>query len=109
MKTGNRYNPGDVILVQVQFTDSFEVKTRPAVVLFEEFENVIVTGVTSNPAMRGIKLTKKDGAVRDSVIKLNYIFTVSRSMIKKKLFTLSKDKKNELYEELIKRLIQLKI
>jgi len=35
-------NSGDAILTQVQFTDTFEIKTRPAVVLFEEFDNVIV-------------------------------------------------------------------
>ena len=68
---------GDVILAEIQFTDTFEVKTRPAVVLFEEFGNVVVAGVTSNLEMKGILLTKKDGALKDSVIKLNYIFTIS--------------------------------
>jgi hypothetical protein len=29
--------PGDVILASVQFTDTADVKIRPAVVLFEEF------------------------------------------------------------------------
>lgn len=31
---------GDVVLAQVQFTDTFEVKKRPALVLFEEFDNI---------------------------------------------------------------------
>ena len=61
---------GDVILAKVQFTDTFEVKIRPAVVLFEEFDNVVVAGITSNLKMEGIPLTKKEGAVKDSVIKL---------------------------------------
>lgn len=46
--------------------------------------------------MRGVKLTKRDGAARDSVIKANCIFTISEAMIKKKLFTLSKPKKNRI-------------
>ena len=46
--------PGDVILATVQFTDTDEVKVRPAVVLFEELGNVVVAGVTSNPRMKGI-------------------------------------------------------
>ena len=64
---------GDVVLAQVQFTDTFETKVRPVLVLFEEFNNVVLAGITSNLEMKGIFLTKKEGAIKDSVIKLNYI------------------------------------
>ena len=101
-------NPGDVVLAQVQFTDTFEVKTRPAVVLFEEFGNVVVVGITSNTAMKGIKLAKKDGAGKDSGIKTNYIFTLAEAAVKKKLFGLSRQKRIELYEELENKLSSLK-
>src|SRR3989344_1703185 len=101
-------SPGDVVLVQVQFTDTFEVKVRPAVVLFEEFGNIVIAGITSNTSMKGVPLTRKDGAIKDSVIKTNYIFTVSESMVKKKLFSLSKEKKNDLYNDLSKKLGGLK-
>jgi mRNA interferase MazF len=94
------FNSGDVILAQVQFTDTFEIKTRPAVVLFEDMGNVVIAGITSNAKMKGIVLTKKDGAIKNSVIKTNYIFTVSEAAIKKKLFELSKNKKSELYKDL---------
>lgn len=99
---------GDVVLAQVQFTDTFEIKSRPAVVLFEEFGNVIIAGITSNLAMKGVILSKKDGAIKDSVIKTNYIFTISEAAIKKKLFTLNKTKKMELYKELVIRLSGLR-
>ena len=95
---------GEVVLAQVQFTDTFEIKTRPAVVLFEEMGNVVVAGITSNPNMSGIPLTKKEGAVKDSVIKLNYIFTISEKMIKKELFELSKAKKRMIFDELGKKM-----
>ncbi|VVB80955.1 Uncharacterised protein [uncultured archaeon] len=95
---------GDVILAQVQFTDTFEIKTRPAIVLFEELGNIVVAGVTSNTEMKGIPLTKKEGAIKDSVIKINYIFTISHGMVQKQLFTLTTEKKNLLLEELNKRL-----
>ena len=39
---------GDIILVEVPFTDKLEVKLRPASVLFEEKKNVIIAGITSN-------------------------------------------------------------
>jgi len=98
------FNPGEVVLAEIQFTDTFEVKNRPALVLFEEYDNVVVAGITSNLKMEGIKLTKKDGAIKEGVIKLNYIFTISRMMIKKTLFSLSKEKKKIIYEELINKL-----
>jgi mRNA interferase MazF len=100
--------PGDVVLAKIQFVDSFEAKMRPAVVLFEEFGNVVVAGVTSNLEMEGIRLSKKEGAVQDSVIKLNYIFTISKTMVSKVLFHLSEEKKDVVFTELTKRLSGLK-
>ena len=101
-------SPGDVVLTQVQFTDTFEVKARPAVVLFEDMGNVVIAGITSNTKMKGIALSKKDGAIKESVIKTNYIFTVSEAAIKRKLFELSKIKKIELYSDLERKIAALK-
>ena len=98
---------GDVILAQVQFTDTFEVKKRPALVLFEEYDNVVVAGITSNIKMKGIPLLKEEGAVKDSVIKLNYIFTISTAMVSKILFRLNAKKKTIVFNELQKRFSEL--
>jgi mRNA interferase MazF len=98
---------GDVVLAQVQFTDTFEIKKRPALVLFEEFDNIIVAGITSNTKMKGIPLSKEDGIIKDSVIKLNYIFTISTAMISKILFHLNTKKKQMVFNELQKRLSEL--
>jgi len=99
---------GDVVLASVQFTDTAEVKTRPALVLFEELGNVVIAGVTSNLKMKGIPLSKSEGAIKDSIIKLNYIFTISNEMVSKVLFHLGKEKKQLIFEELCKRLDGLK-
>ena len=96
--------PGEVVLAEIQYTDTFQIKKRPAVVLFEEYNNVVVAGITSNQKMEGIPLTKKEGAIKESVIKTNYIFTISNMMIKKRLFSLSKDKKKILYKALDSKL-----
>ena len=98
---------GDAIIAQIQYTDTYDIKRRPALVLFEEFDNVVVAGITSNLEMKGIPLTKKEGAVKDSVIKLNYIFTISKAMISKTLFHLNKEKKCIVFNELTKRLNEL--
>lgn len=107
MKSGKIFRSGDVILSIVQFTDSNEVKMRPAVILFEEFDNIVVAGITSNINMVGIPLSKKEGAIKDSIIKLNYIFTISSTMISKTLFSLTPEKKGLLYNELVKRFSSL--
>lgn len=95
---------GDIVLTKTQFVDTFEIKTRPALVLFEEYDNIVVAGITSSKKMQGVPLLKKEGAVKDSVIKLNYIFTISRSAISKVLFHLNPEKKKMVFNELTKRL-----
>ena len=98
------YKFGDIILAEVQFTDTFEIKIRPALVLFEEQGNIVVVGITSNLNMQGIHLKRDEGAIKDSIIKLNYIFTISEKMVKKYLFSLKEEKKRLVKEELIKRI-----
>ena len=95
---------GDVILTQVQFTDTFEVKKRPALVLFQEFGNIVVAGITSNLKMQGIPLLQSEGAIKDSIIKTNYIFTISENMVHKKFFTITSEKKKLVFDELVAKL-----
>ena len=108
MRHGNVLKSGDVVLADIQFTDTFEIKKRPALVLFEEFGNVVVAGITSNTGMRGVSVTKKEGAIKDSIIKLNYIFTISHAMIEKTLFSLSTGKKKEVFDVLVGKLDALR-
>ncbi len=100
--------PGDVVVVSVQFTDSDDVKTRPAVVLFEEHGNVVIAGITSNLKMKGIPLPRSEGILKDSVIKLNYILTISDEMVSRVVVHLSKEKKVLIFDELTRRLGGLK-
>jgi mRNA interferase MazF len=104
MRFGKMLRSGDIILAKVQYTDTFEVKTRPSLVLFEEYGNVVVAGITSSEKMQGIPLLKKEGAVKDSIIKLNYIFTISENAISRVLFHLNPEKKKIVFNELKKRL-----
>ena len=104
MKLGKMLRSGDVVLAKVQYTDTFEIKVRPALVLFEEYDNVVVVGITSGKKMQGIPLLKKEGAIKDSIIKLNYIFTISENSVLKVLFHLNPEKKKIVFNELTKKL-----
>jgi mRNA interferase MazF len=103
MRPGRMPKFGDVILAEMQFADTFEIKKRPALVLFEEYGNIVVAGITSNLEIKGIPLTKSEGAIKDSVIKLNYIFTVIEKMILKHLFSISAEKKKIIISEFMKK------
>jgi mRNA interferase MazF len=98
------YNSGSVVIAQVQFTDTFEIKKRPVLILYKEYGNIIVAGITSNINMKGILLSKKDGIIKDSIIKTNYIFTISEKMIYKFLFNLNLNKRKQVYNEIISKL-----
>jgi mRNA interferase MazF len=108
MRNGNMPKAGDIVLAKVQFTDTYEIKTRPALVLFEDCKNYVIAGITSNTEMKGIPLSKKEGAIKESVIKLNYIFTITEEMISKVLFSLSTEKKQAVYEGLHAKLQALR-
>ena len=103
-KFGKKYKFGDIVLALIQFVDSGEIKTRPALVLFEEYGNIVLAGITSNPNMSGIPITKEEGMYIYSVIKLNYIMTVDKTAIKKYLFKISENKKKLVKEEIITRI-----
>ena len=98
------FNPGEVVVASVKLPGSDVSTTRAVVVLFEDFGNVVVAGITSNPYFRGIPLTKREGALRDSIIKLNNVFTVDSDTLSRPLFRLSKEKKKLLFENLVKLL-----
>ncbi|MFH0862748.1 MAG: type II toxin-antitoxin system PemK/MazF family toxin [Candidatus Altiarchaeota archaeon] len=107
MTSGTQYRAGDIVLAKIQFADTFEVKTRPAAVLFEEYGNIVVAGVTGNVSMDGIRLSADDGMAKDSVIKTNYIFTISEKMIERRIVRLKPEKRRELHEALLKSISPL--
>lgn len=104
MRLGRMHKFGEVILAQVQYTDTFEVKKRPALVLFEDQGNIVVLGITSNLKMKGVILSKNEGAIKDSIIKINYIFTISERMVEKVLFLISSEKREIVKKELINKI-----
>lgn len=99
---------GDVIITRMQFTDNEGSKVRPALVLFEELGNIIIAGITTNMQMKGVHISIKEGAAQDSIIKLNYIFTITNEAVLKTVFRLSPGKKQQVFDELSKRLNELK-
>ncbi len=99
---------GDIVITRVQFTDREGSKIRPALVLFEEAGNIVIAGITTNLQMKGIPIFRNEGAAQDSIIKLNYIFTITDVAVIKTVFQLNREKKRLVFEEFIKKLGMLK-
>jgi len=96
---------GQVVLIDFPFIDNSSSKVRPAFVWYSDF---VVIGITSNLKMSGILLTKKDGLYKDSILKLNYIFTLPKDSIIQEICYLSQEKRKEIYlrlETLIKDIL----
>lgn len=77
-------------------------------VLYEEHNNVVVAGITSNTKMGGIPLSIEEGVVKESVIRNNYIFTVSSALILRVIFHLTATKRNMVYDAIVERLGSLR-
>ncbi|MEM3154880.1 MAG: type II toxin-antitoxin system PemK/MazF family toxin [Candidatus Woesearchaeota archaeon] len=101
MTSGTPFRQGDVVLVPVPFTDLKEAKQRPALVISNDahnskVEDVVVCGITSNikDEEYSIILEQKDMAEGDihflSRIKADKLFTLQKTIIKRKLGKVNK-------------------
>ncbi|MHA1371561.1 MAG: type II toxin-antitoxin system PemK/MazF family toxin [Promethearchaeota archaeon] len=109
MNSGTLFKPGDIILVKVLFVDNIEKnKKRPALILYMDASNVVISPITSNMKRikHGIKLSTSDGIMKDSIILLDRLSTISKKNIEKKLLSLNYEKKTGVFYCLMKYLCQ---
>ncbi|HHT9126233.1 MAG TPA: type II toxin-antitoxin system PemK/MazF family toxin [Candidatus Brocadiia bacterium] len=89
------YRSGDIILINFPFTNLIGSKVRPALVIVEKKEDIIVIGVFSKvPGViedswflleEDIKGFNQTGLKKRSVIKTEKIAVIHNSIVKKKL------------------------
>jgi mRNA interferase MazF len=87
---------GDVVLIKFPFTDLSGSKLRPALVLFESGDDVVVSFITSVLAERftgDVSLVKSEqnGLKKDSVLRLAKLATLSKSLIAGRIGNFSKE------------------
>jgi len=96
MMSGTRFEQRDIVLVPFPFTDLSSIKQRPVLVLSnnrynQKTEDIVTCGITSNLKDReySVLITKKDleaGSLPvKSRIKIDKIFTLKQSLIRRKL------------------------
>jgi len=105
---------GKIVLVPFPFTDLTAAKLRPALVIYEGEEDVVVAFVSSKmPSVLSevdVLLTKRDagfdksGLKVDSLIKLDKIATVLKDLIVGELGELDEESRQEVKRKLTKML-----
>lgn len=116
MKSGmmfKMYKQGDIITVPFPFSDLSEVKQRPALVLSKDSDNksskdILICGITSNikEAKHSFIIGRNDleeGFIpRLSRIKVDKIFTVKQSTVKKKIARINNESLDKVKAEFSK-------
>jgi len=96
MTSGTPYKQGDVILVPVPFTDLKDAKQRPALIISNtihnaKVEDVVICGITSNIRDEDYSIMiEQKNLVEGNIhflsrIKADKLFTINKSIIRKKI------------------------
>jgi len=93
---------GGIYLAKIYFTDLSDFKIRPVLVLKQIDEDCICLQLTTQLKNINLKLTNKDlidGSLKkDSLIVVPKNFTLHKSIMIKKLGTVSKEKMKTIYQ-----------
>jgi len=101
-----RYSPGEVVLIATESAKTKKIVKRPVFILYANDDTLIACGVSRSNKHKGVELTADDGAIKNCRILLHYMFILSPDIVIKKLFTVHRSKKKEIYKKL-KQKIQL--
>lgn len=113
MKSGIHYEQGDILIVPFPFSDLSATKQRPVLVLSKKdynskSEDIITCGITSNLKNEeySVLIEKKNFEIGEiplpSRIKVDKLFTLHQSIVKKNIGKLNQNTINQVKQELFK-------
>jgi len=104
---GMTYKQGEILIVPFPFSDLSGIKRRPVLILSKNSKDLIICGITSNLKDKKHSVlidnsNLSEGKIpKQSLIKVNKLFTIEESIIEKKVAKLNKetfeDVKKEFY------------
>lgn len=102
------YGSGDVVLVDVPFTDLSAIKKRPAVVLLSRGDDYLVAFLTSRVERASqddvfVAASAENGLAVESAVLVTKLFTIHDSLIVRRLGRLA----NSNYRDIVDRLTRL--
>lgn len=100
------HKPGEVVLVEVSFTDLSQTKKRPALVLLSRGQDHLVVFFTSRVEQAGLDgvmvgASADNGLIVDSAALVTKLFTLHESLIVRTLGCLGKSDHRAVVERLI--------
>ena len=114
LKKSSRYEQGDIVILELPFTDLLGSKLRPVLVLnaIDLGDDIIVAKITSSPGRHRIPIMQTDLVIgrlkkEPSYIDCSSIFTVEKKLVIKVVGRLTTKALDKVKEEL-KRVLGLK-
>ena len=99
---GMMYSKGDIVVINFPYSDLTDTKKRPAIILAEKGNDILVCSITSNPESEGIQI--KEGTLPlKSKIKYWRIQALLKNSVLRKVAKLD----NEDHNLLIKKINEL--
>src|SRR3989344_7751981 len=99
MKGGMMYSKGDIVIISFPFSDLYNSKKRPMVIIAEKGQDIIGCAITSNPESEGIPL--ETGTLPlESKVKYWQIHTFLKSLIIRRITKISKNTHKELLNKI---------
>lgn len=102
----SKHNPGDVVLVEVPFTDLSQSKKRPALVLLSRSHDHLVVFFTSRveqatPDDMVVTASADNGLAVNSAALVTKLFTIHESLIVRRLGRLSEPDHRAIVQRLV--------
>tara|TARA_Y100000310_G_scaffold296352_1_gene328547 strand:+ start:275 stop:583 length:309 start_codon:yes stop_codon:yes gene_type:complete len=96
------FSKGDVVVLAFPFSDLMRAKKRPVLVLGSKGEDIVGCAITSNPDVKGVPLRefKQGGLPLKSKAKYWQLQTFLKSLVVKKMGTLSKNNYKEVADKI---------
>jgi len=98
-------NSGDIVLVPFPFTDLSGSKNRPAIILYSSDNDVIISFLTTQLKWKGqfdieLNPTSENGLKRTSLIRLDKITTIDKTLVLGKLGSVTVDDRQVIQKNL---------
>ena len=107
LKNSSKYRQGDIVILELPFTDLLGSKLRPVLVLnaVDLGDDIIVAKITSSPGPHRIPITQSDLAMgrlrkEPSYVDCSSIFTVEKRLVVKVVGRLTEEALLKVKEEL---------
>ncbi len=114
LKNSSKYKQGDIVILELPFTDLLGSKLRPVLVLnaIDLGDDIIVAKITSSPGLHRVPITQSDLAIgrlkkEPSYIDCSSIFTVEKKLVIKVVGRLAEEALLKVKKEL-KSILDLK-